>query len=267
MKQLIAIFFAAFTVLVFSQEEMPFEIGKTVKIHSEILNEDRTINIFLPHDYALDTATSYHVIYLLDGSADEDFIHVAGLVQFYSFSWIGAIPPTIVVGISNVDRRRDFTFPTTNEQDKKDNPTSGGSALFMKFLSDELVPYMDKNYRLNPDRTIIGQSLGGLLATEILFTNPELFKNYFIISPSLWWDNQSILERKWAQVIGNKRIYIAVGDEGKLMVPPAKKLYSELKKTGGNLNTLYFEFFKNRTHGDVLHEALEVGFEKIFNEH
>lgn len=251
---------------VYSQNTVPFEIGKTIQIQSEILNETRAINIYLPHDYSLDTAASYHIIYLLDGSADEDFLHVCGLVQFYSFSWIGLLPPTIVVGIGNVDRRRDFTFPTSVEQDKIDNPTCGGSALFMKFLEEELIPYMDKNYRLRSGRTIIGQSLGGLLVTELLFTNPTLFKNYFIISPSLWWDHESILDRPGSQVLANKNIYIAVGNEGKQMVNPAKELFQHLKKENIGLFHVYFEYFKDRTHADILHEALEAGFEKVFNE-
>ena len=90
----------------------PFCIGKTITIHSKILNEDRILNIYLPNSYNPDSVKTYPVIYLLDGSRDEDFIHISGLVQFGSFSWINMIPETIVVGIANIDRKRDFTFKT-----------------------------------------------------------------------------------------------------------------------------------------------------------
>lgn len=104
------------------------------------------------------------------------------------------IPESIVVCISNVDRRRDFTFPTRNELDKKDFPTTGQSQNFIGFIESELQPYIDEKYRTASTKTLIGQSLGGLLATEVLFKKPDLFDNYIIASPSLWWDDESLLQ-------------------------------------------------------------------------
>ena len=86
----------------------PFVIGEIVNIHSKELGENRTLNIYLPNGYHPDSLKRYPVIYLLDGSADEDFIHIAGLVQFGSFPWLNILPESIVVGIANVDRKRDF---------------------------------------------------------------------------------------------------------------------------------------------------------------
>ena len=171
----------------------PFVLGLIDNIKSTELSETRTLNIYLPEGYSPDSATTYPVIYLLDGSADEDFIHVAGLAQFLNFSWINVLPKSIIVGIANVDRRRDFTFPTRNAADLKQSPTSGGSAKFIRFLKNELEPYIEKNYKTNQHKTIIGESLGGLLATEILLKEPALFNDYIIISPSLWWDDESLL--------------------------------------------------------------------------
>ncbi|NUO00506.1 MAG: alpha/beta hydrolase, partial [Saprospiraceae bacterium] len=171
-----------------------FSIGETLEFHSTILNEKRVVNIYLPNGYHPDSLKKYPVIYLLDGSVDEDFIHISGLVQFGSFSWINMIPETIVVGIANVDRKRDFTYPTNNQKDKADFPTTGGSEKFIAFVEQELQPLIEKTYKTGSSKTIIGQSLGGLLATEILFKNPNLFDRYIIVSPSLWWDDQSLLK-------------------------------------------------------------------------
>lgn len=79
----------------------------------------------MPEGYHADS--SYPVIYLLDGTADEDFIHEAGLVEFYTFPWVDLLPKSIVVGIANVDRRRDFIFPTTIEKEKKEIRLSKGA--------------------------------------------------------------------------------------------------------------------------------------------
>lgn len=197
--------------------ESIFSIGKTITINSKILNENRELNIYLPATYKEDSLKTYPVIYLLDGSKNEDFIHISGIVQFGSFSWINMLPESIVVGIANVDRKRDFTYPSKNELDQKEFPSSGKSEKFISFIESELQPYINSKFRTTKEKTIIGQSLGGLLATEILFKKPDLFDNYIIVSPSLWWDDQNLLNIKPIKYTTNKSIYIAVGKEGEVM--------------------------------------------------
>ena len=240
------------------------KIGDKVEINSKILNENRVLNIYLPNNYSKESLKKYPVIYLLDGSIDEDFIHISGIVQFGSFSWIKMIPETIVVGISNVDRKRDFTFPTTIKQDQKDFPTSGKSEKFINFIENELQPFIDSNYNTNNTKTIIGQSLGGLLATEVLLKKPYLFDNYIIVSPSLWWNNESLLEIKPKEYRTKKAIYIAVGKEGEIMERTAKKLYEKLTSTKTENLKHFYKFFEKQNHGDALHLAVYDAFEKIF---
>lgn len=234
----------------------PFVLGITDNIHSTVLSEKRLLNIYLPANYQSDTA-HFPVIYLLDGSANEDFVHITGIVQF--FTMLGIIPDCIIVGIANVDRKRDFTFPTTVEKDKKDFPTTGGSAKFMGFLEKELIPYIRKNYRTKKS-TLIGQSLGGLLATEILLKKQELFDDYIIVSPSLWWDHGSLLkaapELLAKQSSANGRIYIAVGTEGKQMENDAAKLAQTLKEPGVQQRKVDFVNFPDETHTTILHNAI-----------
>ncbi|MEH0155188.1 alpha/beta hydrolase-fold protein [Limibacter armeniacum] len=247
-------------------DKQDFSIGETVKVHSKVLHEDRILNIYLPDSYRQDSLKKYPVIYLLDGSRDEDFIHISGLVQFGSFSWINMIPETIVVGISNVDRKRDFTFPTSIEQDQIDFPSSGQSKNFITFIEKELQPYIDLSYRTTPTKTIIGQSLGGLLATEILFKKPTLFDHYIIVSPSLWWDDESLLQLSPKRKAAEKAIYIAVGREGEIMERTATELHQKLKGAVSGTTPLYFEFFEDKNHGDALHHAVYNAFVKLFQQ-
>ncbi len=242
----------------------PFSIGETIEFHSTVLDENRTLNIYLPNGYSPDSLKKYPVIYLLDGSVDEDFMHVVGLVQFGSFSWIEMIPESIVVGIANVDRKRDFTFPTNNVKDKVDFPTTGGSERFIQFIESELEPFIESNYKTDSINAIIGQSLGGLLATEILFKRPDLFDNYIIVSPSLWWDDQSLLKLEPTNFTSNKSIFIGVGKEGTVMEKDAKKLYKKLDSLKRKNAKIYFEFFEKQSHADALHLAVYSAFEKIF---
>lgn len=263
------ILFTSFSLTTIGQNTMkfsksPFSIGETVEIHSKILDENRILNIYLPNGYTQDSTKKFPVIYLLDGSVDEDFIHIAGLVQFGSFSWINMLPESIVVGISNIDRKRDFTFPTNNKKDKKDFPTTGSSEKFINFIEKELQPFVNTNYKTNSIKTIIGQSLGGLLATEILFKNSDLFDNYILISPSLWWDDESLLKFELLKTQKNKSIYIGVGKEGEIMERTAKELYKKLNLFYNNNTNLFFNFFEKQNHGDALHLAVYDAFETIF---
>lgn len=246
-----------------------FKIGESLTFKSEILEEERTVNIYLPAGYHPDSMATYPVIYLLDGTADEDFIHIAGIVQFMNYPWVNLLPKSIVVGIANVDRKRDFTFPTTIEKDKKDFPTTGGSKAFIRFIGEELQPLIQKTYPTNGTKTIIGQSLGGLLATEILFKQSNLFDNYIIVSPSLWWNNESLLDYSFEEIFTNnfspkKKIYIAVGKEGKVMEKDAKALFKKIKKETPKSVKSTFEYFKGSNHANILHLAVYSAFEKLF---
>lgn len=246
------------------KETTTLSIGVKIEIQSKILHENRILNIYLPNGYAADPDKTYPVIYLLDGSIDEDFIHIAGLVQFGSFSWINMIPESIVVGIGNVDRKRDFTFPTRNKKDEEDFPTAGGSEHFLHFIERELQPLIERMYQTDSTKTIIGQSLGGLLASKILFEKPDLFDNYIIVSPSLWWDDESLLSLNPVNYSSEKSVYIAVGKEGEVMERTAKELYEKLKRLKTDRTNLHFKFLESQDHGDALHLAVYDAFEKIF---
>lgn len=241
-----------------------FSIGETIEIQSVVLDEKRVLNVYLPNSYTYDSTKVYPVIYLLDGSIDEDFIHIAGLVQFGSFSWINMLPETIVVGIANVDRKRDFTYPSNNAEDQKDFPTSGGADKFIEFLESELQPLITENYRIGANRTLIGQSLGGLLATQVLFRKPALFDNYVIISPSLWWDDESLLDTNYKASAARKSVYVGVGKEGEIMERLAKALFDKLKAGNADNKRIHFGFFEELSHGDALHLAVYDAFNKLF---
>ncbi len=253
----------------------PFVLGVIDEIQSVELAEKRILNIYLPEGYKQEDTITYPVIYLLDGSADEDFIHVVGIVQFNNFSWIDRVPKSIVVGIATVDRKRDFTYPTTIDEDKRRYPTTGHSDKFIAFLEKELQPFIENKYRTNSSKTIIGQSLGGLLVSEILLKKPALFNKYIIISPSLWWDNGSLLNQSsdillpgYSQKTG---IYIGVGKEGlvpakipRVMEVDANLLAEKLKVTKSKNVNVYFDYLPQEDHATVSHQAIFNAFRLLY---
>lgn len=236
------------------------EIGKTLQLHSDILNENRELNIYISNYF--DSTKTSAVLYLLDGSLNEDFIHVAGLIQFFEMTF--EIPQTIVVGIGNIDRKRDFTFATTDEELKKDFPTAGHSDLFIQFIEKELQPFIGNQFKVNEQKMLIGQSLGGLLATEILLKRPQIFTTYFITSPSLWWDNHSLLIESDKYLLNETAytpdVYIAVGkEEDKIMIRDAKTFYKKIKNHS-SIGNVVFNLMPNENHATILHRSLYQGF-------
>lgn len=256
-------------------QSKPFILGEILEINSLELAEKRTLNIYLPAGYSRADSSRYPVIYLLDGSADEDFIHVAGLVQFNNFPWINRIPETIVVGIANNNRKRDFTYPSSIEEDKKQFPGTGHSDKFISFIEKELQPFIAKEYKVNDSKMIIGQSFGGLLTTEILIKKPQLFNKYVIISPSLWWDNGSLLKQNssllsegFSQRTG---VYIGVGKEGlspgntpHVMEVDANLLAEKLKAGKSKTVQVNFDYLPEEDHATITHQAIFNAFRLLY---
>ena len=252
----------------------PFVLGSIEEFESKILGEKRILNIYLPEGYIPNDTTRYPVVYLLDGSADEDFIHTVGLFQFNTFSWIDRVPKSIVIGIATVDRRRDFTFPSTIESEKKNFPTTGHSDKFISFLEEELKPFINNKYKTNSSAMLIGQSLGGLLASEILLKRPEMFNKYLIISPSIWWDNGSLLNQS-SQVIEKLSqktdVYIGVGKEGltpgefpRVMEVDANLLVEKLNNSKNKNIAVYFDYLPDEDHATISHQAIFNGLRMLY---
>jgi predicted alpha/beta superfamily hydrolase len=250
---------------------MPEQIvlGTSEQIKSAELGETRTLNIHLPKGYGSRTDTShYPVIYLLDGGVvDEDFIHVCGVVQFLH-DIVDTIPDCIIVGIANTDRGRDMTFPSKVPLPEgfRPIPNAGGSARFISYIEKEVLPYVTKKYRTDGRNLLIGQSLGGLVAAQILVEKPKLFNHYLIVSPSLWWDHESLLSKVPAAIDPAARICIAVGGrEEDMMTADAEKLYSILQhKSALKPSQLIFKKMPEESHLTILHNAVYQGLEVLF---
>lgn len=243
----------------------PFSIGEVRVIKSAVLDEQRTLNIYLPNSFHADSI--YPVIYLLDGSIDEDVLHIVGLVQFFHLMY--GMPDFIVVGITNVDRKRDFSFETNLKDLTTKYPTSGGSEKFIEFIAAELQPYIASTYKVSQTKYLIGQSLGGLLATEILLKRPTLFSHYFIVSPSLWWDNESMLKKSKTllakQTAWPEYVYVAVGgQEDPIMIREAKAIAEEIQKVNHKGLKLDFNELPNENHATVLHQSINDAFKLLF---
>jgi uncharacterized protein len=162
-------------------------------IKSTVLGEDRRILVRTPANYETNKAT-YPVMYMTDG--DAHIVHTSGSIDFLARQ--GRMSELILVGIPNTDRARDLspTKPsTTGATGAPQFPTAGGADKFLQFIETELIPEINKRYRVTPYKILAGHSLGGMFAVHTMVTKPDLFNSYIAVSPALHWDNQIVVKR------------------------------------------------------------------------
>jgi hypothetical protein len=246
----------------------PISIGTSYVLPSAILNGDREINIHLPASYS-DTKEerSYPVLYVLDGGVDQDFTHIAGLVQHGSMSW--TFDDLIVVGISTKNRIWELTTPTQDQRyveyfqangQTAETAGGGGSASFRRHIAEEVIPHIEKTYRTNDRRALMGESLAGLFVTDTLLRQPGLFNDYLAISPSLWWNREELGNRAAEMLKGQdydgRRLYLTLGAEGGTMGRAVGNFVAALKSpAAGSLKWTFVDRGNSEHHGSIYHAA------------
>lgn len=217
MKQLLAILFFGILSISCKQTAItyndPIPKHDSLKITSKFLNEDRIINIWTPPNYEKSN-DSLPVLYMPDGGTKEDFPHIANTLS--ELIAANKIPPYILVGIENTDRRKDLTGPSKVAYDLEYIKNPGGANNFRSFIQNELMPTINKNYRTSSKKTIIGESLAGLFVVETFILQPNLFDNYIAFDPSLWFNDQYLVKNYETLTkdndYTNKKIWFAGSD-------------------------------------------------------
>lgn len=239
-------------------------IGETFTMESAVLGEARRINVYRPPSWDEASNAPRPVLYMPDGGIDEDFLHVAGLLQVSTGN--GSMRPFLLVGIENTERRRDMTGPTMNAEDRKIAPRVGGSAAFRRFIRDELIPLIDARYRTTAERAIVGESLAGLFVVETLFAEPDLFETYVAFDPSLWWNDGKLVEvartRLEGPALKDKRLFLASsadGDRGDAI----RKLVAVLEQQKAGLRWTH-DAMPDETHATIYHPAALRAFRALF---
>ncbi|WP_113652155.1 alpha/beta hydrolase [Pedobacter namyangjuensis] len=230
-------FLFLFSLLIFSttnikavQQEDTIPVHETFTLASTNLAETRVINVWKPAEYS-NGSIKLPVLYMLDGGVKEDFPHLANTLSELVSKKV--IPPIMLVGIENTQRRRDLTGYTAVEEDKKIAPIVGGSAKFRAFIKEELFPAVEQKYRVSEDKSIIGESLAGLFIVETLLTDPSMFDNYIAFDPSLWWNDHQLVKTGNSVMAKfpteNKRFWFASSN--------TKEIYTFTKKLSKILNS------------------------------
>lgn len=209
--------------------------------HSRFLPADRDVIVYLPPGYEEETERLYPVFYMHDGQNLFDpataFAGRTWEVREHADAAIeaGEVEPLVIVGIYNTGDRRLAEY--THERDWQRG--GGDAAKYGRLITEELMPWIAKEYRVRTDRASTGMggsSLGGLVTLYLGLKHSHYFGKLALLSPSVWWNHKSILghvNESAPQVWERPRVWLDVGErEGRRTVQDVEHLARRLKANG-----------------------------------
>jgi predicted alpha/beta superfamily hydrolase len=159
-----------FCVSLFGQKKI------SKKYESEELQDIRNIQIHLPKGYELDTVTNYPLTIVLDS----EYLFDLYVGNSKLFSHTDRAPKQIVVGIEMAETRlKDASIDETRR-----SSLTADSRSFLKFIKDELLPYIEGNYKTSPFLTIVGNGISANLLTHFLRDDTPIFNSYVCLNPT-----------------------------------------------------------------------------------
>lgn len=200
-------FLAVFVLTSFcTQAQNDIVLAKYHKIYSEKIGEYREIYVSVPDGYETN-GKKYPVIYMMDGENTSSFL---GGIRYIES--LGEIPEFIVVGIKNTNRDKDV-YP--EEVTYSDGTKAGGRAIqFLSFINDELIPFINKTYRTENYKVLLGTSNTGFTAVFAMFHNPKAFNTYMASSATLsipsFHASRDSLVKNWQG--GERYLYLVMGE-------------------------------------------------------
>lgn len=185
---------------------------------SQAVQDSFNISVHVPEEY-YKKDTTYPVVFVLDANLYFDIFKTIE----DKYAEVGLLPEIIIVGIGYKDfytmdslRNRDYTFPPAIPD--YEMVTSGGADKYYSFLSNQLIKYIDSNYRTDRNnRILMGHSLGGYFAlyslSQQLTSGHHVFAGYIAASPSTHYNNYYILNilKNTAANKKNIKAYISSG--------------------------------------------------------
>jgi predicted alpha/beta superfamily hydrolase len=218
-----------------------------------------------------DVRGPWPVVLCMDG--DDQFS--AAVAAYREAQTAGTVPPLLLVGVGYGagyakpanKRGRDYT-PTSHS----DEPTSGGAAAFLEFVTGVLWTDLAHRYPVDEKRLgIAGHSLGSLFVLYALWTEPLFFTHYLASAPSIWWDNRSILEiaaKRYAQSAKlPARLFLSVGEKDSAsMTGDLALLEQQLTARPFPGLDVTSRIFARRNHFNVLPDAFRTGLSFLFGQ-
>jgi predicted alpha/beta superfamily hydrolase len=242
-------------------EPMHPRLRMHAQFHSEFLPNDRDVTVYLPPGYDESPEHCYPVLYLHDGQNlfDPRTSFIPGRTWQVAETAdevieAGEVEPLIIVGVANTGERRLAEYTPTRDW----GMGGGDGPLYGKLLTQELMPFIAANYRVQAGAQhtgLGGSSLGGLVTLYLGLKYPDIFGRLAVMSPSIWWNHKAIVgyvNEKGPGIHHRPRIWLDVGDsEGRRTVTDAEHVQRRLAAHGWRPDIdLHYECFAGGTHDE-----------------
>ncbi len=233
---------------------------ETFTVALPTLGVERTLRVYLPRGYTNCEGCRYPVVYFMDGQ------NVFDAATSYAGEWgadetLDALLAkhdlaVIAVGVDHGGEAR------MNELSVWENPEfkpARGEA-FLADLVAAVKPAIDARYRTRPaaaSSTVVGSSMGGLMAHAALLRHPEVFGGAIIFSPSYWFSPAVGPETARTPLRPGQRVYVyAGGQESESMVPDAKAMFRRFEASGGGVLDKVFVEIPEGQHNEAAWRAV-----------
>lgn len=253
MKKTLLLFFLFTVGFTFAQTKgTPINIGTNYTINSKILNQDREIQIYLPEDYD-SSNEKCPVIYVFD--SQKYFLNAIAYQKNIRFQ--EQTPGFIVVGIKTKDSERRKLY-------------NSESSKFSNYLEKELLPYIDNTYRTLPsERVFFGWQRAAAFGVEVLASKPNLFKGYFIASPTFLTakrisDVGTLLDKN---TFSDNYLYFTLGKVEAWSLDSTNNLAELLKKKANNNLRWKYDLFENENHYSTTIVTMNKGLKSFFQDY
>lgn len=265
----------------FAQNKATIPWTTTNKLYSEAVKDTFMISIALPENY--DKTQEYPVIFITDAR----FAFGTAVEASRAHAIDGTIPPVILVGIGypgnqefgRIMQLRSRDFSTVSDPQVPggwpawaDEIDWGGADAFLEFIKEDLIPFIEQNYKANKDRTYMGWSGGGQFGAYVLFNNPDLFKRYLLVSAPFDWFHNGIAfeyEEEYAnnQDSLNADVLLAIGtEESTSTIESNKRMTNILKDRGYKGLNISVKVFEDKKHYSVWPTAIIYGLQHLFKD-
>ena len=210
------------TITSFDKDHTVIGWLEIVPFESKIFHNTRMLRVLVPANYFSphNAHRSYPVLYMQDGQhlfdeavSPEGEWHVDETVEHLVGSF--KIPPMFVVGIDNAGERRDFEYlpypdPLYNKVSEKD----ALGKEYGRFLTTEVMPFIEKRYRISHGATntgIGGSSYGADAALYTALHYPTTFGHVLLESPELRIGNGQLIKDVQSAKLLPRKIYLGMG--------------------------------------------------------
>lgn len=244
MKNALALF-----LLCICASSLAVSIGERVTVPSAVLDKPHELLIYTPPSYDYNKSQSFPVLYVVDG--DYNFHYLTGLIELWS-NISAFMPEMVVVGLSGGDTHSYRKSAKPPLEPKSGEGDAGHADVLLNAIKKEIMPFVDKNYKVNDFEILGGHSIGGLFVTYAAVHEPQMFDRFIAVSPSLWWQNE-LMKDHVAQLLVNSpelavHLYMTLANEKGMGVHGFVEMLESQRRKSFDFK---FKQFPDETHGSV----------------